>query len=309
MAASDISRKLIVLLGPTASGKTAMSLSLAKRFHGEVVSADSRQIYRGLDIGTDKISGVVKESHGKVPLELEGILHFMIDICAPDETYSLAKYQQEAIAIIQDIQNRSNVPFLVGGTGLYISSIVDNYQIPRIAPDQTLRELLEQKSNSALFEELKIEDPSTARQIDPKNKRRLIRALEVLLNSGFSFSSQRRKGPLLFDTLQIGITRDRDEMYQQIEERVDEQIDRGLVEEVRGLLAKYDVSVPALSGLGYKQIIPYLQEKISLKEAVNRLKRDTRRYAKRQLTWFKKDKRIHWVHDVQEAEHLIEAFL
>jgi len=292
--------KLIVILGPTASGKSGLGIDLARKFRGEIISADSRQIYRGMNIGTAKIS----------KREMREVRHYMIDLVKPSETLTLAEYKDKAIEVINNISRRGKVPFLVGGTGLYISAIVDNWLIPKVKPSKKLRRELEAKSNKWLFSRLKKLDPATAVRIDQKNKRRLVRAVEVCLSAKGSFSELRKKGEPLFETLLIGLDLPRQKLYKRIGERVDEMLEGGLVREVKGLLKKgYGPNLPAMSGIGYKQIGLYLKHKISLEEAVNLIKRDTRRYAKRQMTWFGWDSRIHWVKSGTEAKKHIKKFI
>ncbi len=302
--------KLIVILGPTASGKSAWVLKLAHEFGGEIVSADSRQIYRGLDIGTAKPSGQRKTIKGKSYLLVQGVPHHLIDIVKPNQTLTLAQYQTKAIRVIRAIIKRGRTPFLVGGTGLYLSSVIDHWQIPKIKPQKNLRKQLERLSTKKLISKLKTIDPETAAVIDLSNRRRLIRALEVNLTSGSSFLSQRQKGEPLFEVLELGLLRPRGKLYQAIDRRVDAMIKRGLVGEVRKLLVQgYNLGQPALSGIGYQQIGQHLQGKIDLETAIRLIKRDTRHYAKRQLTWFRRDQRIKWLSNFGEARKLVKKFI
>ncbi|MCX7778681.1 MAG: tRNA (adenosine(37)-N6)-dimethylallyltransferase MiaA [Patescibacteria group bacterium] len=311
--------KLIVILGPTASGKTELAIKLAKFFNGEIISADSRQIYREMDIGTNKI----KDSRLKIqnenlkckiskiekPVFYKGVPHYLIDVANPDEEFTVAQFKKRAIKIIKNIQKRGKTPFLVGGTGLYIQSIVDNLVIPRVKPDKVLRNKLSTKSNEWLFKKLKKIDPLTANEIDRKNKRRLIRALEVCLKTKKRFSELRKRGKPLFDILQIGLKISRPILYQRINQRVEKMIRDGLVDEVKKLYKKYSPSLPSLSGIGYQEIIAYLQGKISLPAAVEEIKKNTRHFAKRQMTWFRRDPRIVWLKDYQEIKKRIAYFL
>lgn len=288
---------LIVILGPTASGKTGLALDLAKRFGGELINADSRQIYKEMDIATNKTRDT-----NNIPIHL-------LDLVNPDENFSLADYKALALQEIEAIQNRSKLPILVGGTGLYISSIVDNLDIPKAPPDEKLRAELENKSTEELFDELQDLDPLSAKTIGPDNKRKIIRALEVCKTTGQSFSSQQKKGEPLFDILQIGIEIERKELYRKIDERVDEMIRLGLVEETEKLAKKYSSALPAMSGIGYKEINSYLRKEIPLEEAIQQIKFHTHQYARRQITWFKRDSRINWVENYREAEKLTEQFI
>jgi tRNA dimethylallyltransferase len=308
-----MTNKLIVVLGPTASGKTALSLKLAQLYHGEIISADSRQVYRGMDIGTEKVFGTNDEINGDPVVICNGIPHYLIDICAPDGIFTLADYQRNSFRVIQQIQSRQKLPFLVGGTGLYISAVVDNYVLPVGKPNLAMRKIWDQQSVETLAKELAMLDPNAALQVDTSNKRRLIRSLEVVHGKGddefLLADSLRKKGNPIFDVLQIGIDVPRSALYERIDERVDEQREKGIVSEVETLLKHYPAHLPAFSGIGYRQIIQHLNGGFSLEEAFRRIKRDTRRYAKRQLTWFRRDKRIHWVKDGEEAEEILQKIL
>lgn len=291
--------KLIVILGPTASGKTDLAVKLAREFDGEIVSADSRQIYREMDIGTNKtISSqqLVARQH-------------MIDVASPNEEFALAQYKEKALKMIKDIHNRGKIPFLVGGTGLYIQAIVDNLQIPKVAPNKALRERLEKLKLAKLLEMLKKVDSQAAEVIDSSNKRRLIRALEVSLGTGKAFSSVQSKGKPFFDCLQIGIKIPREELYKKINKRVDEMIEEGLADEVKKLKEKYSCALPSMSGIGYKELCNFFKGKNDLNEAIRLIKRNTRRYARRQMTWFRRDKRIRWIEKREQTKNLIREFL
>ena len=283
-------RPLIVILGPTASGKTTLSIELSKKLNGEIVSADSRQVYRGMDIGTDKIKDT-----WKVP-------HHVIDVVNPDEPFTLVQYKEMAEGAIDDILARGNVPFLVGGTMLYIDAVVKNFQIPSSKVNsqwsmvsRDLREQLEQQSNEKLLAQLQKLDPECARGVDPKNKRRLVRALEYCLQTGGKFSRARNEGPRKYTSFMIGLDVPRAELYSCIDARIDKQVRAGLVEETRTLAEKYGYDIPPMSALGYRQVGRYLQGECSLEEAVQRLKFDTHAYARRQLVWWRKNKDIVWI--------------
>lgn len=291
--------KLIVILGPTASGKSELSVELAKKFNGEIISADSRQIYQEMTIGTAKVTQE----------EMNNIPHYLIDIIKPNQEFTLAQFKQKAIGIIKDVQKRGKIPFLVGGTGLYIQSIVDNLDIPDVKPDKKLRNKLEKLSNQELLSQLKKLDPITANSIDFHNKRRLIRALEVCVITKKPFSQQKKKGETLFNTLQIGINPDKKTLEQRISQRADKMIKKGLIKEVENLLEKYKISLPSLNSIGYTEIIQYLEKKISLDQAKDLINRHSLQYVKRQITWFKRDKRIHWIENESQAEKLIKNFL
>lgn len=306
-------KPLIVILGPTASGKTGLALKLAREFNGEIISADSRAIYKGMDIGTAKPIGRWKMENGRRILLVEGTPHYMIDIVRPDQEFTVAQFKRRAIKIIKDIHRRDKIPFLVGGTGLYISTIVDNLEIPRVRPDKKLRRKLEKEAEifglEKLWQKLTKLDPEAENFVQKENPRRVIRALEVILKTKKPFSQLRKKGKPLFNTLQIGIKTTRDQLYQRINQRTDLMLKQGLLEEVKKLTRTYSFDLPAMSGIGYRQIGMYLKGEISLDEAIELIKRDTRRYSRRQMGWFKRDKRIKWVKGYPEAKGLIKEFL
>ena len=303
--------KIIAVVGPTASGKTAVGIALARAFDGEVVAADSRTIYRGLDIGTAKpegerlLGGDLKQMAGEKPLQVEGIPHWGIDIADPDETFSVAEYQKYADKTIDGILKREHVPIVVGGTGLYIRALLDRPNFTEVPPNDTLRVELATLSNAELVTEIAERDPDTAATIDEDNRRRLERAIEILRATGKTLAETQKFDKPKYEALQIGIDIDREELYRRIDERVDIMIASGLVDEVRELRNKYGNNATAMTGIGYRQISEFLDGKIKLRDAVARIKFDTHHYAKRQETWFKRDDRIIWVKTVQQA--LVEA--
>lgn len=304
--------KLVVILGPTASGKTDFSIELAKRFNGEIISADSRQIYKKMNIGTAKVRGAWQKDKatGEKAFVYENIPHYLVDIIDPGDEFSLAQFKELAVVRAREILQRERLPMLVGGTGLYIKSVVDNLLIPAVPPNKKLRYSLEEKTNQELVKLLQKLDPMAVRAIDVDNKRRLIRALEVCIWTGKTFSGQQNKGESLFECLQIGLSVPRDELNNRIAERAEKMMERGLLEEVRALVKqRYGWNLPSMSGTGYKQFADYFAKKISLEEAVELLKRDTRRYARRQMTWFKRDAKIKWVSDIEAAAKLVMDFL
>jgi len=279
---------LVILLGPTASGKTGLSIKLAKKFNGEVVSADSRQVYKYMDIGTDKIP---------VP-DRQGIKHYMIDVREPDQVFTMADFQKEATHSIQEILHKAKVPFLVGGTGLYINAIADNYELEPVPPDHALRRELEaelaEKGAEELHKMLAELDPLSASRIHPNNHRFLIRALEINMKTGRP--KKDRKGESKYEVFKIGVDWPREELYARINARVDTQIDRGILNEIKTLLAEgYSRDLPSMSGLGYKEYFPYLDGVRTIAECLEDLKQNTRNYAKRQITWFGRDDTIYWI--------------
>lgn len=302
--------KIVVILGPTASGKTALSLKLAKEFKGEIISADSRQVYKYMDIGTAKEPGRWQEVDGKKVYMVDGVPHHLIDFLEPNEEFSTGLFKKKSLEIIKDILSRGKIPFVVGGTGLYISAITENLEIPKARPDKKLRERLENQDLDELIKELEDIDPLSAQQIDLKNKRRVVRALEVVHLTGKSFVEQQDRGDKLFEVLKIGIDIPRKKLYERINKRVDEQMKNGLLEETKKLVELgYSWGLPSMSGIGYKQMGMYLRGEVDLDEAIRILKRDTRHYAKKQLVWWRKDKEIKWVEGYKEARDKAKIFL
>lgn len=300
--------KIIVILGSTASGKTDLGLALAKKFDGEIVSADSRQVYKKMNIGTAKPAG----EWNKKEYTVDGVSHHLMDMVDPGKDFSLADYKDMATQAIKDILNRKKLPIVVGGTGLYIQTLIENLDIPKVEPSKQLRKQLEKKSLPELVKMLEKIDPASAKKIDLKNPRRVLRSLEVFILSGESFFNQRTKSKPMYQTLQIGLDWPREELFKRINARVDKQIVEGLVEETKKLASKYKWKIPSMSGIGYKQIGFYLRGEMSLARAVEMLKRDTRHYAKRQMTWFKRDKNIVWIKNTDYlalAEKLARDFL
>ena len=300
---------LVVILGPTAVGKTELSIRLAERLGGEIVSADSRLFYRGMDIGTAK----------PTPAERARVPHHLIDVAAPDEVWNLAFYLQEAKNVIREIHQRGNLPFLVGGTGQYIQALVEGWRIPGVEPDPALREALlawaEEIGPEGLRARLAVLDPDAAAEIDGPNLRRMIRALEVILRSGELFSAQKGKGPTPYHVLRLGLTRPRQELYERVDLRIQNMLEAGFIEEVKSLLAQgYSPNLPPLSAIGYRQIIHYLNNVITLEEAVRQMKSKTRQFVRRQANWFQADDpQINWFQVSEdilvEMEEEIKDFL
>ena len=300
----DSSIRLIVVLGPTASGKSALGIALALRFHGEIVSADSRQVYRGLDIGTAKVTA---EERALVP-------HHLLDVADVQEVYTVSQFQQQAIAAINDIAARGLQPFLVGGSPHYIQAVVDNLDMPAVPPQPALRAELEARPLAELLAQLEELDPQSAFAIDRNNRRRVIRALEVCLATGKPFSEQRRVAAPLYRSLLLGIQWPREELYRRIDQRVDERMQQDMAQEVRALLDR-GVSHERLEDLGleYRFISRWLRGEFPSEEAmVERLKFAIHDFTRRQLTWFRKDKRIVWIDGgdraFERAEELVREW-
>ncbi len=280
---------LVVLLGPTAVGKTELSLQLAERFQGEIVGADSRQIYQGMDIGTAKPT---PEERARVP-------HHLIDLFPPDQNFSLAEYQQLAYAAIDAIHAQGRVPFLVGGTALYVRAVVEGLRIPEVPPDPALRAALEtvlaEQGREELFRRLAERDPATAAVIDPQNPRRLLRALEIVLLTGRSKVELEGADPPPYAILQIGLTRPRPALYARIDRRVEQMVEAGWVGETARLIDQgYAPTLPAMTSLGYREIAAYLRGEMDLEAAVARIQVETHRYVRHQMTWFRRMRGITW---------------
>lgn len=285
--------KICILAGPTAVGKTDLSLSLARNLCGEIISADSAQVYKHMDIGTAKLSHE----------EMLQIKHYMIDEVSPDESFSVAEFRDKAENYIKDMNERGKLPVITGGTGLYINSLLNNLDFTESISDETFRnemqELAESKGRAYVHSLLEKVDPASYEKLHPNDVRRVIRALEVYSHTGKPisyFQEESRKQPPKYQYAYIALTMDRAKLYKRIDKRVDIMLNSGLIEEVEGLLKMgYGKELPSMQALGYKEIIEYLEGRCSKEEAVTILKRDTRHYAKRQLTWFRRDSRIFWL--------------
>lgn len=278
--------KLFVLLGPTAVGKTDIALRLARQFNGEIVSADSRLIYRGMDIATAKPT---RAEQASVP-------HHLIDVVEPDQDLTLAEYQKLAYAAIKDIFARGRVPFLVGGTGLYVRAVVEGYNIPRVAPNVTFRAELEQIPAPELYARLQTLDPEIALTILPNNTRRMIRALEVIKATGEKMSELQTRHPPPYPIVQLGLSLPRPQLYARVDARIENMVAQGLVDEVRGLVERgYSFELPSMTSLGYREIGAYVRGETSLEQAITLLKSNTRKFIRHQGNWFRAtDARIHW---------------
>lgn len=301
-------KRLLIVAGPTAVGKTSTAISLAKKLNGEIVSADSMQIYRHMDIGTAKPSLD----------EREGIPHHLMDLVNPDEEFSVAQFQKLAKDIINNLTNQGKLPIIAGGTGLYINSLIYNMDFTQSVANWKLREELEEKArtigNEYIHEKLREVDPEAADRIHPNNIKRVIRAIEVYYETGQKIGDFNRDISLNndYEFYFAGLTRDREELYNRINIRVNIMLEEGLIDEVRNLLSMgYGKDLISFKGLGYKEIIGYLEGDYSLDEAIRILKRDTRRYAKRQLTWFRRYRHINWynISNYSTSENLVSDII
>lgn len=297
---------LILIVGPTAVGKTELAIQLAEQLNGEIISADSRLFYRGMDIGTAKPSRV----------ELARVPHHLIDIANPDETLSLAMFQQKARDTIADIHTRNLLPFLVGGTGQYIRAVTQGWTTPEVKPDEKLRGALEkmkeQRGLEWLHDGLRTLDLESAEKIDARNYRRTIRALEVILTTGKKFSEQRGQSDSPYHLITVGLIRPRVEIYQRVDERIDSMFANGFIDEVKGLLEKgYSPTLPGMSAIGYRECVSVIKGELTTEQAKAEMKRITRVFVRRQANWFKEsDPQIRWFHpNEKNAREEIEQFI
>jgi len=294
---SDPRPRLVLIVGPTAVGKTEIAIRLAERLNGEIISADSRSFYRGMDIGTAKPS----------VSERLRVRHHLVDVADPDETWSLTLFQEQVRLAIYEVQARGQLPLLVGGTGQYVRAVTQGWQPPEVAPNERLRDALQhwalEIGYQGLYDRLKTLDAAAAEKIDPRNLRRTVRALEVIFTTGQRFSDQRGSAPSPYRLVTLGLTRPRPELYARIDRRIDMMLAAGLVAEVRGLLARgYGAELPSMSAIGYREIVAHLLGAMTLEEAISEIRRDTRIYVRRQANWFKRDDpEIRW-YDLGETD-------
>ncbi len=299
-------QKVIVIIGPTAVGKTKLSVELAKRVNGEIISGDSMQIYKEMDIGTAKVTHE----------EMQGVPHYLIDIKEPTEPYSVAEFQQDVRKLIQNITQKGCVPIIAGGTGLYIQSVLYDYQFSDTGKDEEIRLRIEkqvlEQGIEEVYEELRRIDPISAENIHPNNVRRVIRALEVFYSTGKTMTEyqQSQNQELLYDVAYVGLTMDRETLYDRINLRVDLMVKEGLLEEVEKLYRKGIRECQSIQAIGYKEIYAYFDGKVTKEQAVDALKQNSRRYAKRQLTWFRNKMDVTWfdMTDADFEEKLDEIF-
>ena len=300
-------QKVIVICGPTASGKTRLSIEIAKKINGEIVSADSMQIYKEMDIGTAK----------PTIEEMQGIKHYLLDFVSPDKRYSVADYKKDAINAIDEIIEKNKVPIVVGGTGLYINSLIYGIEYPEIEIDIKYRNELERTAEEPdglrkLYEMAKKIDEEAIKNISPNDKKRICRILEIYHSTGKTKTQQeiesRKNGPK-YNYIVYGLNMDRDKLYDRINKRVDIMIQDGLIEEVKNVASKYKEFPTAMQGLGYKEVLEYLNGDTTKEEMIEKIKMETRRYAKRQLTWFRRYETIKWIDALGDIQNNINIIL
>lgn len=298
--------KVIVICGPTASGKTKLSIELAKTINGEIVSCDSMQIYKEMNIGTAKPN---KE-------EMQGIKHYLIDFVSPDERYSVADYKKDAKNAIKEILEKGKIPIIVGGTGLYVDSLIYEIEYPNIEFDEKYRQKLEkeveQNGLESLYEKAKMIDEKAIEKISKNDKKRILRILEIYNATGKNKTEQEiesRRKDIEYDYKVYALKWDRDKLYERINKRVDIMLEQGLIEEVKNIYGRYNKFPTAMQGLGYKEVVEYLENKITKDEMIEKIKQETRRYAKRQMTWFRKNKQTIWLDAEEEIQNNIKIIL
>ena len=294
--------KVIVICGPTASGKTTLSIQLAQKINGEIISSDSMQIYKDMNIGTAKPD----------QQEMQGIKHYLLDFVEPNQRYSVADYKKDAENAIEDILQKGKVPIIVGGTGLYVDSLIYGIEYPNIEFDENYRKELERRVEKEglekLYEKAKKIDPQAMKKISRNDQKRILRVLEIYNATGKTKTEQEiesRKNEVKYDYRVFAINMDREKLYDRINKRVDIMIQKGLIEEVENLLKKYNEFPTAMQGLGYKEVVEYIQGKVLKEDMIENIKRESRRYAKRQITWFKKNKQTIWI-EPQDLQKILD---
>lgn len=308
--------KIIVILGPTASGKSEIAVKIAKKIDGEIISADSRQVYKGLNIGSGKVP---RDKSKNQNYFYKGIKHYLIDVASPKRTFTVTQYQKLAKKSLTNIIKRGKIPIICGGTGLYIDALIYDYKFPKVPPQPKLRKKLEKKSTEELFKQLQKLDPRRAKNIDKNNRRRLIRALEIILvtNKPVPLLNNIRANPRsnqcesAYEVLKIGIKKSSEELKKLIAKRLKKRLKEGMIEEVENLRYQYGLSWKKLNnfGLEYRYISRYLRSLINKKEMINLIQKESEKYAKRQITWFKRDKNIIWIENPQKSFSIIQDWL
>jgi tRNA dimethylallyltransferase len=291
-------KAMIVIAGPTASGKSKLAMQIAKKFDGEIINADSRTVYKEMDIATSK----------PTTKDLSSVPHHLFSIISPEQPFSLANYKKLAEKTIFEIQKRDKIPLLVGGTGLYVDAIVYDFNMAETPPDFEIRNQLNQLPTEELIAKLKELDPDEAQKIDLKNRRKIIRAFEIIKSSNGSETKEKTRKEKPDNVLYLAIDLPREKLYERIDKRIDEWLVAGLTEETKHLILKYKFDLPSMSSIGYKEISEALVGEITINEAAKIMKKRTRNYAKRQLTWFKRNKDVVWVKNMSEAEKAINSF-
>ena len=298
--------KVIVICGPTASGKTKLSIELAKKINGEIISADSMQIYKDMNIGTAKVE----------PKEMQGIKHYLVDFVLPNERYSVAEFKKDAEIAIEEILQKGKIPIIVGGTGLYIDSLIYGIEYSDIKIDEEYRKELEkiceEQGLETLYKKAQEIDFKAVEKISPNDKKRIMRILEIYKATGKTKTQQEiesRKNGVKYDYKVFAIDMDREKLYKRINNRVDIMLEKGLICEVEELLEKYDSFPTAMQGLGYKEVVEYLKKEITKEEMIEKIKMESRRYAKRRLTWFRKNKEIVWLNGLDDINKNIELII
>jgi len=279
--------QIIIILGPTATGKSSLAIDLAKKQNGEIISADSMQVYKGMDIGTAKLS----------KKEQESVPHHLIDVKNPDEAWTVADFIDQVNKLIKDILNRGKTPIIVGGTGLYLNSFLEGFSFPIAPANLTLRKKLEKFESSVLWKKLNRVDPKASEKISEKDKKRIIRALEVYESTGKPISNLQKKNPIKdkYNIKLIGLNMDKEKLYKRIERRVDNMISKGLIDEVKSLMKKgYSKNLISMQALGYKEMIKHLEGNMDLEQTIALIKQKTRNFARRQMTWFRRFDNVHW---------------
>lgn len=303
--------RVLCIVGPTSSGKTNLAIRLAKRFQGEIINADARQVYKDFTIGTGKpAEGKRGVYERRRVFMVEGIPHYLMDFLPPEQAFTVADWRKTALKAIRYITKRNHLPMVVGGTGLYIQALLDNYSIPSVAPQPAFRAAMEKKTLEELVALLGKVDPGALTVVDLKNPRRVLRALEVVTYSGKTFSAQRKRAKPAVDAFVISLFRTKEDLHARIDLAVENMVERGWIDEIRRVHKQgIPWDAPAMTSIGYRELSRYVRGECKLEEAIDQTKRATRQYAKRQMTWFKRDKRIHWVKDDEEAERLVKAWL
>jgi len=303
--------KVLCIVGPTSSGKTMLGITLAKKHHGEIINADARQVYQEFTIGTGKpVGGTRMCKDERCYYLFEDIPHYLMDFLPPERPFTVAEWKDVAMTAVNGITKRDHLPIVVGGTGLYIQALVDNYDIPEVPPQTSFREAMSEKPLDELVAMLIKLDPEAEKVVDLKNPRRVIRALEVITFTGEPFTEQRKKKDPIVEPFRIGFKRDRQELKERINKAVEAYVEAGWIDEIRRV-RKLGIpwDAPAMTSIGYRELGCYVRGECDLEDAIQKTKEATWQYARRQITWFKRDKRIHWINSEREAETLVEDWL